>query len=155
MASVSSFSSHVSTPVLARDSTNPCEASCAGSCWSFGAGRWVGADVGVPWTQLAGHRCWSRRAHKERRVPVWFDDVPDALANASCSQMVDDQRWIPTRAPANESQSAGCAAAQHQSRRNPLGAGKQFERLAARARALPGGRAPSILLVGDSVDRKM
>eukprot|EP00966_Prymnesium_polylepis_P053598 1239270-Prymnesium_polylepis.1 len=132
--------------------TARCPRSVASSTYSFGLGRWVGSEVGVDWDRLRTRKCWIKRAHRERRVPVWFDDVPDDMAGAACTDL-PDARWSAIKM----SQAAwpACAAATQQGLGLRRGAGFSGLLMAARSQALRGGRPLSLLLVGDSVDRKM
>jgi hypothetical protein len=117
--------------------------------WSFGLGRWTGREVAVDWDKLETRKCWVKRAHKERRVPVWFNNVPDSVAGTSCSQTVDIQ-WSSAKAFSR----SGCLAAKQNIGLKSMG-GYSWLVAAAKAQALHGRRPFSLLLVGDSVDRKM
>ena len=125
--------------------------------WGFGTGRWTGTEAGVGWEQLATRQCWIKRSHKQRRVPVWFDDVPDGQANASCSNPPDvrfsaDRSRLSTPRPQSQ-----CGAMRQGIGFGAGGAAGGFHALvgAAQERVRRGRRPISLLLVGDSVDRKM
>ena len=119
--------------------------SCQPTCWSFGDGHWTGAEVGLSWKDLAIRKCWVKRSHKQRRVPVWFDDVLDGQSSTSCSQLAG-AHWSAMNN--SHSMNIQCGAARHNFRHKHA---KGFQPLVSAANMRP----MSLLLVGDSVDRKM
>lgn len=116
---------------------------------SFDRGEWLGAERGVAWEKLRTRSCWVKRAHKQRRVPVWFNSVPDALANTSCSKSAD-LRW--SREWVSQYRDTICRSGRHGYENTEKIA---FLVKAARLHVRSTGSNFSLLLVGDSVDRKM